>query len=47
VEYRVIGWVIPGLISHHMERQGAVVTMAALVTATVALGFVGRVFGLY
>jgi hypothetical protein len=30
-----------------MERQGAVVTTAALVTTTVALGFVGRVFGLY
>lgn len=47
VEYRVIGWVIPGLIAHNMERQGAVVTTAALVTATVALGFAGRVFGLY
>src|SRR3990172_7769969 len=35
VEFRVIGWVIPGLIAHHMERQGAVVTTAALVTATV------------
>ncbi|NJD20265.1 MAG: poly-gamma-glutamate biosynthesis protein PgsC [Gemmatimonadetes bacterium] len=46
VEFRVIGWVIPGLIAHHMERQGAIVTTAALGTATVALGFVGRVFGL-
>ncbi|MDP2956113.1 MAG: poly-gamma-glutamate biosynthesis protein PgsC/CapC [Longimicrobiales bacterium] len=46
VEYRVIGWVIPGLIAHHMERQGAVVTTAALVTATVALGFLGRLLGL-
>jgi len=46
LEFRVIGWVIPGLIAHHMERQGALVTTAALVTATVALGFVGRVFGL-
>lgn len=46
VEYRVIGWVVPGLIAHHMERQGALITAAALVTATVALGLVGRVFGL-
>lgn len=46
LEFRVIGWVVPGLIAHHMERQGAVVTTAALVTATVALGFVGRLFGL-
>lgn len=45
VEFRVIGWVVPGLIAHHMERQGAAVTTAALVTATVALGLVGRLLG--
>lgn len=45
LEFRVIGWVIPGLIAHHMDRQGAVVTTAALVTATVALGLAGRVLG--
>lgn len=45
LEFRVIGWVIPGLIAHHMDRQGAVVTTAALVTATVTLGLVGRVLG--
>jgi hypothetical protein len=46
VEFRVIGWVIPGLMAHHMDRQGALVTTAALVTATVALGFAGRLLGL-
>jgi poly-gamma-glutamate biosynthesis protein PgsC/CapC len=46
LEFRVIGWVIPGLIASHMERQGVVVTTAALVTVTVALGLAGRVLGL-
>lgn len=45
LEFRVIGWVVPGLIAHHMERQGAVVTTAGLVTATVALGLLGRLLG--
>ena len=45
VEFRVIGWVVPGLIAHHMERQGAAVTSAALVTTTVALGLLGRLLG--
>lgn len=45
-EFRVIGWVIPGLIANQMERQGAVVTTAALVTVTVTLGFAGRLLGL-
>lgn len=46
VEFRVIGWVVPGLIAGHMERQGVVVTAAALVTVTVALGFLGRALAL-
>ena len=46
LEFRVIGWVIPGLIASHMERQGVVVTTAGLVTVTVALGLAGRVLGL-
>ena len=45
VEFRVIGWVVPGLIAHHMERQGVAVTSAALVTTTVALGLLGRLLG--
>lgn len=43
LEFRVIGWVIPGLIAGHLERQGIVVTTAALVTVTVLTGFVGLV----
>jgi hypothetical protein len=33
--------VIPGLIASHLERQGIVVTTAALVTVTVATAWVG------
>jgi poly-gamma-glutamate biosynthesis protein PgsC/CapC len=42
LEYRVIGWVIPGLIASHFDRQGVVVTTASLVTVTVFVGFLGR-----
>jgi poly-gamma-glutamate biosynthesis protein PgsC/CapC len=36
LEYRVIGLVVPGLIANHFERQGVVVTTAALVAVTAA-----------
>lgn len=42
-EFRVIGWVIPGLIANHFERQGILVTTAALVTVTVITFFLGRI----
>jgi len=43
LEYRVIGWVIPGLIANHFERQGVIVTTASLVTVTVVVYFLGRI----
>jgi hypothetical protein len=43
LEFRVIGWVIPGLIANHFERQGVVVTTASLVTVTVVVYFLGRI----
>ena len=46
LEFRVIGWVIPGLIASHFDRQGVTVTTAALITVTVALHFIGRLLGL-
>ena len=46
VEFRVIGWVIPGLVANHMERQGVVITAASLVTVTLALGMLGRLLAL-
>jgi len=42
LEFRVIGWVIPGLIANHLDRQGVVVTTASLVTITVVVGWLGR-----
>jgi poly-gamma-glutamate biosynthesis protein PgsC/CapC len=46
LEFRVIGWVIPGLIANQFDRQGIVATTAALVTVTVALHFIGRMIAL-
>ncbi len=43
LEFRVIGWVIPGLIANHFERQGVIVTTASLVTVTVVVYFGGRI----
>jgi len=46
MEYQIIGWVIPGLIASHMDRQGIAVTSSALVTVTVLLHFLGRLLAL-
>jgi poly-gamma-glutamate biosynthesis protein PgsC/CapC len=45
-EFRVIGWVIPGLIANNFERQGVFVTLASLVTVTVVVYFLGRILTL-
>jgi len=45
VEFTVIGWVIPGLIANHFERQGTLVTLGSLLMATVAIGWIGRILG--
>jgi|WetSurSiteA1Bulk_404760.scaffolds.fasta_scaffold92382_2 gamma-polyglutamate biosynthesis protein CapC len=41
-EFKVLGWVIPGLIAHAFQRQGVVVTSAAMVIVTVGAYFGGR-----
>ena len=46
LEFTVIGWVIPGLVANHFERQGVLVTLGALVTATVLIGWIGRILNL-
>lgn len=46
VEFTVIGWVIPGLIANHFERQGVLVTLGSLLMATVAIAWIGRALGL-
>lgn len=42
LEFRVIGWVIPGLIANNFERQGIMITTASLVTVTVVTYFIGQ-----
>lgn len=44
LEFRVIGWVIPGLIANHFERQGIIVTAASIILITVVTYFLGRMF---
>ena len=44
LEFRVIGWVVPGLIANNFEKQGVVITTASLVTVTVATYLLGRVW---
>ncbi len=46
LEFRVIGWVIPGLIANHLERQGVWVTTAALIAVTVVTAWVGLMLNL-
>ena len=46
VEFTVIGWVIPGLIANHLERQGIFLTLGSLLTATVIIGWLGRILSL-
>ena len=43
LEFRVIGWVIPGLIANNFERQGVLITVASLITVTVAVYFFGEI----
>jgi len=46
VEFRVIGWVVPGLIANHFERQGIVITICSLITVTVMIFVIGRIISL-
>ncbi len=43
LEFRVIGWVIPGLIANNFERQGVLLTTASLVTVTVVTYLLGKI----
>ena len=42
VEFRVIGWVVPGLIANNFERQGVLITTASLITVIVITFFIGK-----
>ena len=40
--FRVIGWIIPGLLANNLERQKYWPTLAGLVTVSIAAHFAGR-----
>ena len=44
VEFRVIGWVIPGLIANHFDRQGTLKTLASIVILVTLLFFVNQLW---
>ncbi len=44
LEFRVIGWIVPGLIANNFERQGIVVTAASLATATTVTFVLAQTF---
>ncbi len=44
-EARIIGWVVPGLLANHLERQKPGPTLAAFLTASVLTWFVARLLG--
>ncbi len=42
IEFRVIGWVIPGLIAGHFDRQGTLKTLAAIIIMVTLLFFINQ-----
>jgi len=44
MEFRVIGWVIPGLIANHLHKQGILLTISSLAVVTVFTYLLGAVF---
>jgi gamma-polyglutamate biosynthesis protein CapC len=46
LEFRVIGWIVPGLIANNLEKQGVLVTTASMATVTVAVYFLAQILRL-
>jgi poly-gamma-glutamate biosynthesis protein PgsC/CapC len=44
IEFKVIGWVIPGLIANQYERQGIIQTLSSLAIVLTALFFIGEFY---
>jgi poly-gamma-glutamate biosynthesis protein PgsC/CapC len=42
-EFRLIGWVIPGLLANNCEKQRVLPTLASLITVSVATYFLVRI----
>ena len=46
-EFKVFGWIVPGLIAHAFQRQGVLPTSSAIVIVTVGAYFAGRLLTLF
>ncbi|MCK5146415.1 poly-gamma-glutamate biosynthesis protein PgsC [bacterium] len=46
MEFRIIGWIIPGLIANQFERQGVLITILSLITVTIATYIIALLLGL-
>jgi len=46
LEFRVIGWIIPGLIANHFERQGIIITSLSLTIVTISIYLVAHLIRL-
>jgi len=44
IEFKVIGWVIPGLIAINFDRQGIVQTFSAMAIVITAIFFMGKLY---
>ncbi len=44
LEFRVVGWVIPGLIANNFERQGVFITTASIMTVLAAGYFINILY---
>lgn len=44
VEFKVIGWVIPGLIANQYSRQGILQTLSSMIIVIAALFFTDELF---
>jgi hypothetical protein len=46
IEFRAIGWIIPGLLANNLERQKFLPTMASLTTVVVITYFLSALLRL-
>ncbi len=44
IEFKVIGWVIPGLIAINLDRQGPLITITSMAIVLTVLWFISRLW---
>ena len=44
IDFKVIGWVIPGLIASHFDKQGIIKTSSAMAIVIKALFFINKLY---